>query len=56
MTIQRRVDDLATDVTEQLIGRLARCTYFSVALDESTDNTDTAQLLVYVRAELDCAD
>ena len=50
MTIQRRVEDLAKDVTEQLHDRLASYTYFSVALDESTDNTDIAQLLVYVRA------
>ena len=50
MTIQRRVEDLAKDVTEQLHDRLASCTYFSVALDESTDIIDTAQLLVYVRA------
>lgn len=50
MTIQRRVEDLAKDITEQLLDRLASCTYFSVALDESTDITDTAQLLVYVRA------
>jgi len=30
--------------------RLANCKYFSIALDESTDNVDTAQLLVFVRA------
>ena len=50
MTIQRRVEDLAKDVTEQLHDRLASCTYFSVALDESTDIIDTAQLLVHVWA------
>ena len=50
MTIQRRVEDLAKDANEQLHDRLASCTSFSVALDESTDTTYTAQLLVYVRA------
>jgi len=50
MTIQRRVEELAKDVCEQLHEKLANCKYFSIALDESTDNVDTAQLLVFVRA------
>ena len=50
MTIQRRVVDLSNDVCEQLRDKLAICKYFSIALDESTDNVDTAQLLVFVRA------
>ena len=45
--IQRGVENLAKDANEH--DRLHGCTYFSVALDESTD-TDTAQLLVNVRA------
>ena len=49
MTIQCQVEDLAKDVTEQLHDR-ASCMYLTVALDESTDIIDTAQLLVYVRA------
>ena len=40
-TIQRRVEDLATDICEQLCERLANCKYFSIALDESTDNVDS---------------
>ena len=50
MTMQRRVEDIGEDITEQLRDRLASCKYFSLALDESNDNTDTAQLLVFVRA------
>ena len=50
MTIQRRVKDLAKDVTEQLYNRLASCTYLSIALDENPNIIDTVQLLVYVRA------
>ena len=50
MTIQCRVEELAKDVCEQLHEKLANCKYFSIALDESTDNVDTAQLLVFVRA------
>lgn len=49
MTIQRRVDDLANDIREQLKTRVKSFQYFSLALDESTDVSDTAQLLVFVR-------
>jgi len=51
MTIQRQIQNLAQAVTKQLHERLAVCRYFSLALDESTDIFDTAQLqLVFVRA------
>jgi len=38
MTIQRRVEELAKDVCEQLHEKPANCKYFSIALDESTQH------------------
>jgi len=48
-TIQRRVNDIAADMREQLNGVISQCVYFSLALDESTDVSDIAQLAVFTR-------
>lgn len=45
----RRIDALSNAVHEVLIGGLSQAKYFSLAIDESTDNTDVSQLCVYVR-------
>lgn len=45
----RRVDILATDVFETLLKELRKADTMAVAVDESTDRTDTAQLCMYVR-------
>lgn len=52
-TVVRRVTSINNDLVEQLIHDLERCTYFSIQLDESTDVTDTAQLLIFVRMVFD---
>ncbi len=44
----RRVDVLATDVFETLLDRLRKADFMSMAVDESTDNSDTAQLSLFV--------
>lgn len=48
-TITRRVEELACNVESTLKERLRGCTFFSLAIDESTDQTDTAQLAIFVR-------
>ena len=48
-TIARRVETLSEDVSQQVFKDLSNCEYFSLHFDESTDVTDTAQLIVFVR-------
>ena len=45
----RRVEILATDVFKTLLEDLRKAEVMSLAVDESTDQTDTAQLCIYVR-------
>ena len=49
----RRVQLLATDVFEMLLEDLKKADVMSIAVDESTDKTDTAQLCIYVRFYFD---
>ena len=48
-TVMRRVDEMATDVSKQILVASAISKYFSIAIDESCDVTDNAQLLIYIR-------
>lgn len=48
-TVARRVDELSSNIEGSLAKRLAECEFYSLALDESTDISDTAQLSVFVR-------
>ncbi|XP_066515342.1 general transcription factor II-I repeat domain-containing protein 2A-like [Hoplias malabaricus] len=48
-TVAERISDLSSDVYDQLCEKAKRFSVYSVALDESTDITDTAQLAIYVR-------
>uniref|UniRef100_A0A3Q1CR85 HAT C-terminal dimerisation domain-containing protein n=1 Tax=Amphiprion ocellaris TaxID=80972 RepID=A0A3Q1CR85_AMPOC len=45
----RRVEILATEVFDSLLKDLKKTPVMSIAVDESTDMSDTAQLCVYVR-------
>lgn len=48
-TTLRRVELLAEDVNRKLLENLKKADCMSIAVDESTDNTDIAQLCIYVR-------
>ncbi|XP_076351641.1 intraflagellar transport 43 isoform X2 [Tachypleus tridentatus] len=48
MTVRRRISHLSTDVTRQLTNKAANFVYCSLAADESTDISSTAELLVFV--------
>ena len=48
-TIVRRIDAIAVNIQEQLLTASVSFQWFSIALDESTDIQDTAQLLIYLR-------
>lgn len=49
MTIQRRIQQLNEDLENQVKSAASNFQYFSLAVDESTDRTSVAQLLVFVR-------
>ena len=48
-TIKRTTDDLSKDIENELEMKISQCEFYSMALDESTDITDTAQLSIFVR-------
>lgn len=48
-TVTRRVKDIAENMEQQLKDKVKDFTYFSLALDESSDARDTAQLLIFLR-------
>ena len=48
-TVTRRIVDMADHSSEQLKIVSKKFEYFSLALDESTDISDTSQLLIFVR-------
>ncbi|XP_055918354.1 SCAN domain-containing protein 3-like [Eupeodes corollae] len=50
-TIERRINDMAVDIQEQLIEKLKKSPHFALQLDESTDVSDCAQFVVFVRFE-----
>ena len=45
----RRIDSISNQLTEQLMIASDNFVWFSLALDESTDKEDTAQLLIFIR-------
>ncbi|XP_012554783.2 general transcription factor II-I repeat domain-containing protein 2 [Hydra vulgaris] len=48
-TIARRVEDLSKNIELALKEKLCKCEAYSLALDESTDRSDTAQLAIFIR-------
>ena len=48
-TIGRRIDDWSDNIDGTLKDKLSACVLYSLALDESTDQSDTAQLVIFIR-------
>ena len=48
-TVCRRIGDMAENLNEQIVARVKSSSWHALALDESTDVSSCAQLLVYVR-------
>ncbi|KAH1164856.1 hypothetical protein KIL84_023527 [Mauremys mutica] len=49
MTVQRRIADISTNLSNQLKQRVSEFCFYSLAMDESTNLKDTAQLLIFIR-------
>ena len=47
-TVACRIEDLSSDIKRQLGVRVKECDVFSLACEESTDASDTAQLLIFL--------
>ncbi|KAM4629813.1 general transcription factor II-I repeat domain-containing protein 2-like [Polymixia lowei] len=48
-TVVRRIEDLSDNLKQQVSDKACAFDFFSIACDESTDATDTAQLLIFLR-------
>ncbi len=48
-TVARRIEDLSANLKEQVTDKIPTFDFYSIACDESTDSTDTAQLLIFLR-------
>ena len=49
-TIQRRIDELSTNISSKSENILSNCVAFSLAIDETTDISDISQMCVWYRA------
>lgn len=52
-TISRRINDMAKDIQEQVVEKLKNSQHFALQFDESTDVSNCAQFVVFVRFEAD---
>lgn len=48
-TVTRRIEDLSANLNQQVSDKARAFQFYSIACDESTDATDTAQLLIFLR-------
>ncbi|CAK1604130.1 unnamed protein product [Parnassius mnemosyne] len=54
-TVVRRIEMMANDIKTTLTDRMAGFESFSIALDETTDLSDTAQLAIFIRGDKEFA-
>ncbi|XP_056642609.1 general transcription factor II-I repeat domain-containing protein 2A-like [Diorhabda sublineata] len=52
-TIQRRIVAMGEQVEKSMLSLVKKSSYFSLCLDESTDQSDVSQLLIFVRTTFD---
>lgn len=48
-TIARRIEEIGKSLEDSLLKKAAKFKFFALAIDESTDATDTAQLAIFIR-------
>ncbi len=48
-TVSRRIEEMSGQIKDVLIERIHRSLHFAIQFDESTDVTNFAQLMVYIR-------
>ncbi|KAL4126754.1 hypothetical protein QTP88_010963 [Uroleucon formosanum] len=48
-TVKRRIDDMSSNINNKLLLYLKDCNFFALQIDESTDITNMAQLMVFIR-------
>ncbi|CAG9574819.1 unnamed protein product [Danaus chrysippus] len=48
-TVARRIEDMGNYITKSLCDYFVDCEYYSICLDESTDQTDVSQLIIFIR-------
>jgi isochorismate synthase EntC len=48
-TVQRRTVEMATDVNDQVVEKIVLAKQFALQLDESTDISNEAELVAFVR-------
>jgi hypothetical protein len=48
-TIASRIEEASRDIERQIKDDIGSCSYYSLALDESTDICDKAQLVIFIR-------
>ncbi|KAL4153303.1 hypothetical protein QTP88_001154 [Uroleucon formosanum] len=48
-TVKRRIDDMSSNIKNKLLLYLKDCNFFALQIDESTDITNMAQLMVFIR-------
>lgn len=52
-TVKNRIEDMVSNIKEQLVSRVVNSQYYSLQLDESTDVFTNGNLLAFILYEFD---